>query len=168
MTRTGTATTGQPVPLEAFLADLDPEIQGELRAAAARIDALARTADALAHIERKLAPWAVIAGLLFAVGLWGVINPGTIGAPAITLCLTALPLVAAVYAWQIKPRTQADNAATEINRQQFLPQGGLYFPQGQKDACVVAVDWTPPPVVEKTPVALRDPRKPENRIGSSW
>lgn len=161
-------SVGARVPFEQFLANTDPELSAELRAIAARIDALTRTADALAGVERRLLPWAGVAGVLFLAGLWMLLQMDRALALPTTLCLGALPLVATRYAWQIKPRTQADNAAQDFNRQHFLPLGCLYFPPGTEPACVVLVKWSPPLPSEPTPPALRDPRKPENRIGSSW
>jgi hypothetical protein len=161
---------GARVPLEQFLESLDPETGAELRAAAGRIDELGRTADALSGVERRLLPWALGAAGLFLAGIWLVFQSGTGAALAASLCLLALPLIAAIYAWQIKPRTAADTAMQELNRSHFLPHGGLYFPPGDGAACVVRVDWTPPPEPEEdaTPVHLRDPRKARNRTDPSW
>lgn len=159
---------GARIPLDQFLQSLDPETGAELRAVAARIDAFSRTAEALSGVEQRLLPWAGGAAVLFLIGLWLLIHVDASLALPTALSMGALPLVAARYAWLIKPRTQADNAAQDLNRTHFLPHGGLYFPPGEGPACVVQVDWSPPPEPEPTPPGLRDPRKPENRIGSSW
>ena len=164
-----TQDCGTQVSLEAFLGALDPETAAELRAIAARIDALERVADGLAGIERRLMPWVGMAALLFLFGIGLILTAGIATAMTASLCLLALPVVAGVYAWQIKPRTQADSEAQALNRAHFLPHGCLYFPRGTQPACVVRVDWVPPPPQPaQTPSHLRDPRKPENRIGSSW
>ncbi len=160
---------GSREPLETFLASIDPEAAAELRVIAAKIDTLTRAADTLADVEQQLLPWAGGAGLLFLAGLWMLLQMDADLALPTTFCLSAMPVVAAIYAWRIRPRTQADNAAQDLNRAHFLPFGCLYFPTGAEDACIVRVEWTPPPPdSDQPPPHLRDPRKPENRIGSSW
>jgi hypothetical protein len=134
-------TAPERMDLAAFLARIDDTEAARLRAAAARIDELARVGNAMEGIERSYVPWAAVAGLAFLAGLWFFVNPGTVS-PAITVaCLGALPLVAAHYAWRVMARTRADQQAHELNVRHFLPHGGLYFPAGGgRPACVMRVE----------------------------
>ena len=156
------------VSLDAFLAPLSDEDAGAARAAAARIDDLARVGAAIEGIERRFLPWAIGGAVLFVLGLWLLIHPGVLPGPVMTLSLAALPGVAATYAWRVRDRTKADNAAEALNREHFLPHGGLYFPADERGACVVRVDYTPPPPELPLSQAPRDPRKKAVRAGRIW
>lgn len=130
---------GEHVELEAFLAGLDEAEAAGARAAAAEIDRLARIGAPLEGIERRLLPWAVAGAVLFAVGLGVLITPGASAGWWIVALLGALPLVVAVYAVRVAPRTDADNRADALNRAHFLPRGGLYLPPGEHPAAVLRV-----------------------------
>jgi hypothetical protein len=158
--------TEERLPLEAFIRDLDDTSAAELRVVASRIDDLARGCAGLEGIERLFLPWAVGAGALFAAGLYLFFNPALVPGWITALCMLTLPVVAGAYAWQVQPRTRADNAAQDLNKAHFLPHGGLYFAKGADAACVVRVDWTPP-APEEAP-KYKDPRKRENYPGKWW
>ena len=134
-------TGPQRLSLPEFLSRVDDTDAAELRAAAARIDDLARVGNAIEGIERRYLPWAVASGVAFVVGLWFFLNPGT-ARPAVMIgCLAALPLVAAHYGWRVMGRTRADQQAYALNVRHFLPLGGLYFPAGNgREACVMKVE----------------------------
>lgn len=160
---------GERVGLEAFLAGLGEADAAEARVAAAEIDRLARTGDAMHGVERRYAPWAAGAAVLFAIGLWLLVDPRVmIGRLPLAALLSALPAVAILYARAVAPRTRADKAAEALNRRHFLPHGGLYFPPGEREAAVVRVDWTPPEPELPISKAPRDPRKREVRPGRIW
>lgn len=170
-TKRATSAAGERVELEAFLAGLDDDAAAEARVAAAEIDRLARVGDGMAGVERRFLPWAAAAALLFALGLWLLFHPQIRIGWWIAVMLAALPAVSIAYAVRVAPRTRADNRAEALNRQHFLPHGGLYFPPGERSAAVVRVDWTPPePSEPDLPIskAPRDPRKREIRPGRIW
>jgi hypothetical protein len=163
------SAAGERVGLETFLAGLDAAAAAEARTAAAEIDRLAQVGDRMEGIERRYLPWAAGGALLFAIGLWLLVDPRIQpGWLTLALLLGALPAVALAYAWAVGPRTRADDAAERLNRAHFLPHGGLYFPAGARPAAVVRVDWTPPPPEPPISQAPRDPRKREYRPGRIW
>lgn len=132
-------TVPERVTLAEFLSGLDDASAAEARAAAARIDELARAGRALEGIESRFLAAAGVAAGMFVVGLWLFANPGS-ASPALTVvCLAGLPAVAVLYALRVMPRTRADRAAEDQNRRHFLPHGGLYFAAGENPACVVRV-----------------------------
>lgn len=132
-------TDRERVDLETFLAGLSEESAAEARAAAARIDDLARTGNALEGVERRFMPAAMISGLAFLVGIYLFLVPGTAPRLVTIACLAALPLTALFYTIRVRPRTAADRDAEHLNVQYFLPNGGLYFAAGPGPACVVRV-----------------------------
>lgn len=163
------SAAGERMDLDRFVAGLDEAAAAEARVAAAEIDRLARVGDRMEGVERRYMPWAAGGALLFGAGLWLLfgprIQPGWL---VLALLLGALPGVALAYAWTVGPRTRADRAAERLNREHFLPHGGLYFPPGARPAAVVLVDWTPPPPEPPISEAPRDPRKRDYRPGRIW
>lgn len=156
------------VDLDTFLAGVDEAAAAEARVAAAEIDRLARVGDAMEGVERRYLPWAAVGAVLFVVGVWLLFHPEFHAGWLIAIMLAVLPGVVIAYGLRVAPRTRADNRAEELNRRHFLPQGGLYFPPGERPAAVVRVDWKPPepePPISKVP---RDPRKQEPRPGRIW
>src|SRR5690606_21715923 len=159
---------GERVDLDTFLAGLDEGTAAEARVAAAEIDRLARVGDAIQGIERRFVPWAAAGAVLFALGLWLLFQPAYGAGWWIAVMLAALPGVAVAYAFRVAPRTRADNRAEALNRRHFLPNGGLYFPPGEREAAVVRVDWTPPEPEPPISKVARDPRKRDIRPGRIW
>ena len=162
------SVAGERVDLDTFLAGLGEAPAAEARVAAAEIDRLARVGDAMEGVERRYLPWAAAGAVMFVLGVWLLFHPTLHVGWWIALMLAVLPGVAIAYALRVAPRTRADNRAEELNRQHFLPHGGLYFPPGEREAAVVRVDWTPPepePPISQVP---RDPRKQKPRPGRIW
>ena len=156
------------LPLGRFLEALDGDLSADLRRAAADMDRLARQADADGDIERRFLPWAIVAAVLFVIGLVTFFTPGTLGSGPMMLCMAALPGVLAVYAWRIRGRTALDYQISELNKLHFLPNGGIYFPPSDQPAGVVLVDWTPPEEERPLSEAPRDPRKSKDRRDPMW
>jgi len=146
------------------------EKAGHASAAAARIDELARVGKAFEGIERRFLPWAIGSAALFIIGIALIFVPGTAGRAVLPICLAALPAVAIAYVWRTSDRTRADNEIEALNREHFAPEGGLYFPAGERPACVVRVPPVAPAPVhtDDTPRALRDPRKRSVNPGRLW
>ena len=139
------------VTLAEFLADLDKASAAEARAAAARIDELAKTGAAIEGIERRFWPFAGLAGAAFVAGIVFLVSPGMVPRWLTVLCLAALPIVVAVYARRVLARTRADRAAEALNIRHFLPNGGIYFAAGKRPAGVVRV---PPQTDARKPVGV--------------
>ena len=144
-----------------------------LQEAAARIDQLAYKSSALDGIESKYAPWAIASAVLFLIGLVRFLWPTLLdGLPfmssfwAVLFCLAALPAVAAHYAWTVKPRTIADTEIETLNREHFLPLGGLYFPVGKGPACVVTVAQAAPK--DERTQALEERQGHKDRARKGW
>lgn len=156
------------VALPTFLGRLGDEDAAAARVAAAEIDRLARVGDAMDGIERRFLPWFLAASVAFAAGLWLFFQPGLVNRWLVVGCLASLPGVAGLYVWRVHPRTRADRAAEALNRRHFLPHGGLYFPPGERPACVVLVDWTPPAPEPTLAEAPPDPRKRSVKPGRIW
>ncbi|MEM9062003.1 MAG: hypothetical protein AAGD13_16195 [Pseudomonadota bacterium] len=121
-----------------------------LRGVARKIDALSAQAARFDGIERKFIPWAIGAGVLFLLGMALLMVPGLFGNTVrslsmgpILLCFTALPVLGGVYAARVMPRTKADAEIEALNREHFLPLGGVYFAAGERPACVVQVNLQP-------------------------
>lgn len=116
-----------------------------LRATAADIDRLARSTAHLDGIERGYIPWALGTGLLFVLGLAVFFFPALLDDTAlaspwtILICLGALPATGLHYHRRVLPRTRTDTAIDALNRDHFVPLGGLYFPAGEIPACVVII-----------------------------
>ena len=132
-------STPERVALADFLSGLDETTAAEARAAAARIDVLARTGDAMEGIERRYLPFAIGAAVLFVIGVVFFFMPGIVPRLVTIACMAALPVVAVAYGLHVMPRSRADAAAEELNLRHFLPHGGLYFAEGERPACVVRV-----------------------------
>ena len=151
----------------ALNADLDRLQQPgrqELQAIAAQIDGFAAPGTAIEGIEKRYLPWGIGAAILFLLGLVMVFIPAALhhirilnGFWPILVCFGALPALGMHFAYTIRHRTRADQKIDALNKEHFLPQGGLYFPAGATPAGVVLVEWTPPEKPE--PGALKDPRK---------
>lgn len=153
------------IPLQVFLAEL-PEIEAaEARVAAAKIDALARTGQAMVGVERRFLPWALLGAGSFVLGIWLFLSG--LGWPALA-CFSVLPVVATLYWRHVQPRTEADREADRLNRSHFLPHGGLYFAEGEMPGCVVRVSWSPPEPEPPLSQAPRDPRKRDVLPGRIW
>lgn len=132
-------TAPERLTLSGFLAGLDDASAAEARAAAARIDELARTGNAMDGIERRFLPFVIAAGLAFLAGIVMLLLPGLAPRPITVVCLAVLPLLAGIYALRVIARTRADQAASALNARHFLPHGGIYFAAGRSPACVVRV-----------------------------
>lgn len=127
------------IALERFLAELDEDPAAEARAAAARIDELAREGWKVEGIERRFLPYFLGAGVLFVIGVVLFSIPGSAPRVVTIACVGALPVLAVIYGLRVIGRTRADVAADDLNRRHFLPHGGLYFAAGERPACVVRV-----------------------------
>lgn len=155
--------------LDAFVDGLDDEAAADARVAAARIDDLAHAGIAVAGIERRFAPWAILGAAGFVAGFILFFQPGLVPRTLIMALLAILPLVCGIYAWKVRHRTRADNEAEALNKSYFLPHGGIYFPPGDRPACVMRVSYTPPPGDLPLSQAPRDPRKGhDTRPGRIW
>lgn len=144
-----------------------------LRDAAQRIDRLGRAGASLDGLEQRYLPWAMGGGVLFLIGLMLMVNPGLLDhIPflasfwTILFCLGALPAVGIHYARTVLPRSRADTEIDEINRDHFVPVGGLYFPAGEGPACVVTLGDMP----EMTPgqQARAERRSHREKVGPFW
>ena len=132
-------TTPERVSLVDFLSGLDDAAAAEARVAAARIDELARTGNAMEGVERRYLPWAIVGAILFVAGIVLFFMPGTVPRIVTIACIAALPVVAVTYGLHVMPRSRADAAAEDLNLRHFLPHGGIYFAAGDRPACVVRV-----------------------------
>ena len=146
----------------------DPE---QLRDIAGRIDRLSGQADAFGEIESGYVPLAGLSAGLFVFGMTLLIFPGWFSdVPILSsiwatlMCLGALPALAIHYAWRALPRSRLDAEIEALNRDHFLPLGGVYFAAGEEPAGVVLVEWR----AEKEPEGPKDPRKAKHRIGPLW
>lgn len=144
---------------------------GQLRDIAGRIDRLSEQADAFGAIESGYVPLARLSAGLFVLGMVLLIFPGWfIGVPVLSsiwttlACLAALPVLALHYAWRALPRSRLDAEIEALNRDHFLPLGGIYFAAGAEPAGVVLVDWQD----AEEPEGPKDPRKAKHRIGPLW
>ena len=145
----------------------------QLQTIAARIDQLAAPGAALEGIEKRYIPWAIGALILFLIGLVLFFGPVFLDGVSvlknfwvILICLGALPALGAHFAFTIRPRTRADRQIDTLNKDHFLPHGGLYFPAGERPAGVILVNWLPP--ASTNPDHLKDPRKSEEYKGRIW
>lgn len=156
--------SGEKISLSDFAVRLPAEEAADARAAAAKIDDLARVGHAVEGIEQRFKPFFILGGVCMLVGLTLFFTPGLLNRWTLVGLLSVLPVVAVAYAWRVRDRTAADNQINELNKSHFLPHGGLYFPAGDGPACVIPVDYRPPdPQLEYT--GPKDPRKPENHPG---
>jgi hypothetical protein len=126
------AEARQTVDLATFLARLPEAERAEVRAAAARIEALEREIGPPGWIERHLIPLGVAALGLFALGIAGLIGVlaglrGAIGLGGVVLLVSAFPLLVGAYLWSVRDRTRLDRAKMALNEAHFLPHGGVYF-----------------------------------------
>ncbi len=122
----------EELELEEFLAWLTPEEAAEAKVAAARIDALERAIGPPGWIERNMAPLAVAALVLFAIGaggLFGIFGWGRaiFGLAGVTLMVAAFPALMLAYLLLVSGRSRADYEKMELNEKHFLPHGGYYF-----------------------------------------
>lgn len=159
--------------LTAWLVRIRQPGRQQLHSIAAQMDQLAAPNAALDGIERRYLPWALGGLAMFIVGLFLLFSPSILSSlhtpqsfVAILTCLCALPAVGVHYALAIRPRTRTDQKVDALNREHFLPRGGLYFPAGENPAGVVLVDWQRPE--PEDPHRLKDPRKDKNRPGATW
>ncbi|MEM7057970.1 MAG: hypothetical protein AAF557_10315 [Pseudomonadota bacterium] len=155
------------------LAQLQRPDRPRLRTIASQMDRLAMAGIALEGVEKRYMPWAIGALVLFAIGIVLFFSPSLLDqVPAlksfttIFICLGALPAVGAHFAFTIRPRTQADKEIDALNKEHFLPHGGLYFPAGEHPASVVLIDWQPPE--PEGPSHLDDPRKRRDPRDPAW
>ena len=170
-------------PLVAEIDDLLAEINGALntlrrpgpealRATAAEMDLLARRTAHLDGIEQRYLPWAIGAALLFVLGLTFLLIPSLLtGTPlasfwTILVCLGALPGLGLYYARTVLPRSETDTAIDALNREHFIPLGGLYFPASEGPACVVVT--APPPTRTEGAQAREERRRHRDRVGPFW
>ncbi|MGD1923259.1 MAG: hypothetical protein ACFB03_03600 [Paracoccaceae bacterium] len=145
-----------------------------LRGVARKIDALSSDAAQLDGIERRFVPRAIGATVMFLVGVGLVVFPNLVGGTArglpmglIILCLAGLPGVGAVYMMRVMPRMRADSDMETLNRQHFMPLGGVYFAEGDRPACVVPVEWSAE-LDEAASLAQPDPREVSGRAWRLW
>ena len=144
---------------------------GQLRDIAGRIDRLSGQADSFGAIEARYLPLAPVSAALFVLGMVLLIFPSWFsGIPVLSsiwttlACLGALPALAIHYAWRALPRSRLDAEIETLNREHFLPLGGIYFAAGEEPAGVVLVEWQETEESE----GLKDPRKAKHRIGPLW
>ena len=143
----------------------------QLRSIAGKIDRLSERAETFGGIEAHYAPLARVAAVLFILGLVLLVFPSLFkGLPVLSskwttlICLAAFPAVAIHYAWRALPRSRLDAEIEDLNREHFLPLGGVYFAASDEPAGVVLVDWRE----AENPPGLKDPRKARHRIGPLW
>lgn len=143
----------------------------QLRGIAGKIDRLSVQADTFGGIEVRYVPFARISAGLFVLGMVLLIFPSLfINLPVLSsiwttlICLAAFPAVAIHYAWRVLPRSRLDAEIEDLNREHFLPLGGVYFAAGDEPAGVVLVDWRE----AEDSAGLKDPRKAQHRIGPLW
>ena len=122
----------ESLSLEEFLAGLPDEDGARVRVAAARIDALEREIGPPGWIERNLAPLALAALVLFAIGaggLFGIFGWGRaiFGLAGVTLMVAAFPALMLAYLLSVRGRSRADHEKMELNEKHFLPHGGFYL-----------------------------------------
>ena len=127
---------GEKIDLETFLRGIDANKAAELRTVAARIDELARVGAAMGPVEERFRPWAILAGVLFLIGLVLFFMPDLVNRWLALGCLISLPGLCAVYAWKIRERTWADSDIEALNKKWFLPLQGIYFPESDMPAGV--------------------------------
>ncbi len=143
-----------------------------LRDAARQIDRLGRVGQSLEGIERRYGPFVKLGGGLFVIGIVLFFAPGLFpflpsgNLWTVMLFLSVLPLVAIHYAYTVLPRSRADTEIDTLNRKHFLPVGGIYFPEGERPACVVLVDWPPPEDPHQE--AVQERRKTREKLGPFW
>lgn len=143
-----------------------------LRATAAEIDRLARSTAHLDGIEQHYLPWAIGTGVLFILGLAIFFFPTLLSGTAlaspwtILVCLGALPATGLHYHRRVLPRTQTDTAIDALNRDQFVPLGGLYFPAGEAPASVVII--APAPERSEGAQARAERRGHKDKMGPFW
>ncbi|MFK7942865.1 MAG: hypothetical protein AB8B85_08150 [Paracoccaceae bacterium] len=143
-----------------------------LQATADEIDRLARQTTHLDGIEQRYLPWALGAGVLFVLGLSFFFYPSLLEATpfasiwTILACLGALPAVGIHYARAVLPRTETDTSIDRLNRQHFIPLGGLYFPKSAGPACVVII--APAATRSDGDQAREERRRHRERLGPFW
>lgn len=138
--------------------------------AASQIDRLGRVGAGMEGIERRYLPWAAAGAIMFVIGLVLFLWPGLMRlVPAlasfwtIMVCLIVLPCVAVHYALTVMPRSRADAEIDTLNRAHFVPLGGLYFPEGEKAACVITID--PPKPKSEGEIAREERETNARRAG---
>ena len=148
----------ETVPLEVFLAELDPEAATAARTAAARMDALERQVGPPSWLERNLISLGLIALALFVAGAGALIGilpwlRSVIGLGGITALVMLFPGLMVAYLVSVRGRTAIDNEKMALNDRHFIPHGGFYFaaPRDGGTAMVVRVDRP-----EKHEPTLRD------------
>ena len=134
--------------LEAFLSRLTAEDAAQARVAAARIDALERAIGPPGWIERNMAPLAVAALVLFAIGaggLFGIFGWGRaiFGLAGVTLMVAAFPALMLAYLLSVRGRSRADYDKMKLNEKHFLPHSGLYFGAPDGSGKVMRVEREP-------------------------
>ncbi|MEL6374794.1 MAG: hypothetical protein AAFR04_12595 [Pseudomonadota bacterium] len=148
----GARTRPERVDLATFLAPLDETQAAQMRAAAARIDELEAQTRAFEGIERRYVPAFAVGLALFVLALGVLLAPapvlsvveGSWRGLALSFMLGVLPATGAVFAWNVRHRTSADNEKFELNKTHFVPRGGLYFAaHNAQDACVVRIAVPP-------------------------
>ena len=154
------AAAPRRISLAEFLASLDAEAAGHVKAAAEAMDELERRAQPVRGIERRLAPVFFASAISFVVGLilffagknalFGLVQLDR-QPRRVTLLLGALPLLGFYYAFRVRWRTRADTRSFELNQTHFIPHGGIYFAatDPSENASVVLIDpnqgWKPKP-----------------------
>lgn len=126
------ATEPRTVDLESFLAGLPEEDAAELRAAAAKIEALEREIGPPGRIERNVIALGIAALVLFLIGVAALVGlltgaNGVIGLGGVVLLLAAFPLLVFAYLWSVRGQTRLDAAKMALNERHFRPHGGVYF-----------------------------------------
>lgn len=154
------------------IAQPDPDAIAE---AARKMDTVANQTRQLEGLEQRLTPFAAVGTVLFVVGLFLFFRPVIFyetqpnpSSLTVLFCLGALPALGAYYAMKIKPRSRTDAEIDALNREFFLPNGGIYFPNGPDGACVITVEWTPPAQELSLAEAPRDPRKDKDERAKNW
>lgn len=136
---------GVHIALDAFLDRLDPQSAAEARAAAGRMDELERVAQGLEGVERTYLPWTIAAVALFIASGVLLLSDSNmfrgaqefLGPVGLAGMAAALPVLGIVYTLQVRGRTSADAEKFRLNRDAFVPHGGIYFPAPGGDAGTV-------------------------------
>lgn len=139
------AKARESTDLESFLASLPEDQAAEVRVAAARIDALERQIGPPGWIERNLIGLAVVALVLFVLGVAGLIGVfawgGAIfGLGGVTLMISAFPALMLAYLLSVRGQTRLDHEKMELNKRHFLPHCGLYLGSSSGSGTVVRVE----------------------------
>jgi hypothetical protein len=168
---TDATTQSEPISLEQFLAELEPDLAEQARVAAIRMDELERSINDQRDIERRYWWVAAIAAVFFVFGAVLVLVPGEMTKPIYevvgpfltTLMICGLGIVGLVYAYLVRDRSNVDEEKFALNREHFVPHNAYYFPPEAPGEAGRVVRFTPR---KMKPVMMG----PHDRVqpGRSW